>query len=105
VCTSFCVVIIGGIYLLSKHGEDDIAHLVSAGPGGTVSPALSRKGSHITSGHFGALMPLSPTHRASLIFSQSSKVFDGIKDEENSTPSEKTALIDDDADHYQRIVV
>lgn len=101
--------IIWGIYLLSKHGEDDITHLVSAGPVGTASPVLSRKSSHITSGHFGALMPLSPTHRSSLLLAQHSKVFDDIKDENTPLRPEKTALIDeDDAEQYQqhqRIVV
>jgi hypothetical protein len=100
------VVIIWGIYLLSKHGEDDIGPFVSTSPGGTVSPALSRKSSRLTSGHFGALMPLSPTHRGSLLFSQQSKVF--ANGEDTPLKAEKTALIDDDIDQYQqhqRIIV
>jgi hypothetical protein len=46
----YLVVIIVGIYLLSKHGEgEDPTHR-----------------SHIASGHFGALVPLSPPHRGSV---------------------------------------
>ncbi|TMW60580.1 hypothetical protein Poli38472_000622 [Pythium oligandrum] len=100
--------IIGGIYLLSKHGEEDLAHLATSGPNGTPSPALSRKGSHFTSGHFGALMPLSPTHRASLIFTNPKQFEEDFKDENTPLKAEKTALIDSDQEQYrqhERIVV
>ncbi|KAJ0400151.1 hypothetical protein P43SY_007170 [Pythium insidiosum] len=100
--------IIWGIYLLSKHGEEDLAHLMGNGQGVGASPVLARKSSHFAGGHFGALMPLSPTHRASFLLSQHSKLFDEIKDENTPLKAEKTALIEDDQEQFQahqRIVV
>ncbi|GLD91621.1 hypothetical protein PINS_up000154 [Pythium insidiosum] len=100
--------IIWGIYLLSKHGEEDLAHLMGNGQGVGASPVLARKSSHFAGGHFGALMPLSPTHRASFLLSQHSKMFDEIKDENTPLKAEKTALIEDDQEQFQahqRIVV
>lgn len=72
------VVIIFGIYLLSKHGEEDV------GSGSMGSEALTSSRAHLTSGHFGALMPLSPSHRStSMIASQQSKTYE---DKEEQTP-------------------
>lgn len=79
-------VIILGIYLLSKHGEtdDDTASLA-----GSDTHVASR--AHFTSGHFGALMPLSPSHRAgSLLSSQHSKAFE---DKDEQTPLRQDASV------------
>lgn len=76
---TWCAVIILGIYLLSKHGEidDDTASMA-----GSETHVASR--AHFTSGHFGALMPLSPSHRtASMLSSQHSKTFE---DKDEHTP-------------------
>ncbi|GAB9472752.1 hypothetical protein Gpo141_00009924 [Globisporangium polare] len=70
--------IIFGIYLLSKHGEEDV------GSGSMGSEALASSRAHLTSGHFGALMPLSPSHRStSMLASQQSKTYE---DKEEQTP-------------------
>lgn len=72
-------VIIIGIYLLSKHGEEDVG---TCSMGSEALASSSR--AHLTSGHFGALMPLSPSHRsASLLASQQSKTYE---DKEEQTP-------------------
>lgn len=70
-------VIIFGIYLLSKHGEEDIGS-------GSIGSDTQASRAHLTSGHFGALMPLSPSHRtASMLASQHSKTFE---DKSEQTP-------------------
>jgi hypothetical protein len=59
-------VIIVGIYLLSKHGEEDDDDLSCDGESSATGEShhhLSQRGA-LTSGHFGALMPLSPQHHA-----------------------------------------
>lgn len=76
-CPSHSVIIFG-IYLLSKHGEEDV------GSGSMGSEALASSRAHLTSGHFGALMPLSPSHRStSMLASQQSKTYE---DKEEQTP-------------------
>lgn len=76
----WCAVIIFGIYLLSKHGEDDFDTTGSICSDSHIASSRA----HLTSGHFGALMPLSPSHRtASMLSSQQSKHFD---DRDEQTP-------------------
>uniref|UniRef100_K3WQK7 Uncharacterized protein n=1 Tax=Globisporangium ultimum (strain ATCC 200006 / CBS 805.95 / DAOM BR144) TaxID=431595 RepID=K3WQK7_GLOUD len=71
--------IIFGIYLLSKHGEEDIGN-------GSIGSDTQASRAHLTSGHFGALMPLSPSHRsASMLASQHSKNFED-KEHNEHTP-------------------
>lgn len=65
-------VIIVGIYLLSKHGEDEGSG--ASETDGEQHAHLMPRGA-LTSGHFGALMPLSPTHSHSRSFA-SHKAFD-----------------------------
>lgn len=62
------IVIIVGIYLLSKHGEDDDDLSCDSEEASATGEShhhhhLSQRGA-LTSGHFGALMPLSPQHHS-----------------------------------------
>ena len=64
-CCVLCSVIIVGIYLLSKHGEGEIDDL----DGPELSSPLHL--AHLT-GHFGALIPLSPQGRSYSTFGRKS---------------------------------
>lgn len=78
------LVILGGIYLLSKHGEEE--DVASA----TLEASSSR--AHLTSGHFGALMPLSPSHRGSSSMLIPHRKASGYEDRDEKTPLCKDAM-------------
>lgn len=80
------VLILWGIYLLSKHDEDIVEPDEQAYATSTATADASSNRPRLTSGHFGALMPLSPTHRASFLISQHSGSRLDDKDKDEHTP-------------------